>query len=183
MFELFKRAERARARRCVYVTHDRELAGRAHRIVSIRDGVVVARVRRLTMVSALLRKSITDLSRRRSRTFFAVATLALAVTSIGLFALPSLMNRVDGRRGRVRPAARPDGLHAPARARPGSAGGAGARCRTCARSRRVRSSAAGCTSAPAARSRTSAGFRTSPASRSNVVHVDLGDGAARRARC
>jgi putative ABC transport system permease protein len=45
------------------------------------------------MVSALLRKSITDLSRRRSRTFFSVATLALAVASIGLFALPTLMNR------------------------------------------------------------------------------------------
>ena len=45
------------------------------------------------MVSSLLRKSITDLSRRRSRTFFAVATLALAVASIGLFALPTLMNR------------------------------------------------------------------------------------------
>ncbi len=45
------------------------------------------------MVTSLLRKSITDLSRRRSRTFFAVATLALAVASIGLFATPTLMNR------------------------------------------------------------------------------------------
>ena len=45
------------------------------------------------MLSSLLRKSITDLSRRRSRTFFAVATLALAVASIGLFATPALMNR------------------------------------------------------------------------------------------
>jgi putative ABC transport system permease protein len=45
------------------------------------------------MVSSLLRKSISDLSRRRSRTFFAVATLALAVASIGLFATPALMNR------------------------------------------------------------------------------------------
>ncbi|HYB17630.1 MAG TPA: FtsX-like permease family protein, partial [Streptosporangiaceae bacterium] len=45
------------------------------------------------MVSSLLRKSIADLSRRRSRTFFAVATLALAVGSIGLFATPALMNR------------------------------------------------------------------------------------------
>jgi putative ABC transport system permease protein len=44
-------------------------------------------------MSALLRKSITDLSRRRSRTFFTVATLALAVTSVGLFALPTLMDR------------------------------------------------------------------------------------------
>jgi putative ABC transport system permease protein len=45
------------------------------------------------VVSALSRKSITDLSRRRSRTFFAVLTLALAVASIGIFALPALMNR------------------------------------------------------------------------------------------
>ena len=44
------------------------------------------------MVSALSRKSITDLSRRRSRTVFAVATLALAVASIGIFALPKLMD-------------------------------------------------------------------------------------------
>ena len=45
------------------------------------------------MVTSLLRKSITDLSRRRSRTFFAVVTLALAVAGIGLFATPALMNR------------------------------------------------------------------------------------------
>lgn len=45
------------------------------------------------MLSALTRKSITDLSRRRSRSAFAVATLALAVASIGIFALPTLMNR------------------------------------------------------------------------------------------
>jgi putative ABC transport system permease protein len=45
------------------------------------------------MVSSLQRKSITDLSRRRSRTFFAAATLALAVAGIGLFATPALMNR------------------------------------------------------------------------------------------
>ena len=45
------------------------------------------------MVTSLLRKSITDLSRRRSRTFFAVLTLALAVAGIGLFATPALMNR------------------------------------------------------------------------------------------
>jgi putative ABC transport system permease protein len=45
------------------------------------------------MSSALLRKSITDLSRRRSRTFFAAATLALAVGSIGIFAMPALMDR------------------------------------------------------------------------------------------
>jgi hypothetical protein len=45
------------------------------------------------MVTALSRQSITVLSRRRSRTFFSVVTLALAVGSIGLFALPALMNR------------------------------------------------------------------------------------------
>ena len=45
------------------------------------------------MVTALSRKSITDLSRRRSRTFLSVVTLALAIGSIGLFALPALMNR------------------------------------------------------------------------------------------
>ena len=45
------------------------------------------------MVSSLLRKSITDLSRRRSRTFFAVSTLALAVAGIGLFATPALISR------------------------------------------------------------------------------------------
>jgi putative ABC transport system permease protein len=45
------------------------------------------------MVTSLLRKSVTDLSRRRSRTFFAVLTLALAVAGIGLFATPTLMNR------------------------------------------------------------------------------------------
>ena len=45
------------------------------------------------MVTSLLRKSITDLSRRRSRTLFAAATLALAVAGIGLFATPALMDR------------------------------------------------------------------------------------------
>jgi putative ABC transport system permease protein len=45
------------------------------------------------MVSALSRKSITDLSRRRSRAVFVVLTLALAVASIGIFAVPALMDR------------------------------------------------------------------------------------------
>jgi hypothetical protein len=45
------------------------------------------------MVTSVLRKSVADLSRRRSRTFFAVATLALAIAGIGLFATPTLMNR------------------------------------------------------------------------------------------
>jgi putative ABC transport system permease protein len=45
------------------------------------------------MVSASLRKSITDLTRRRARTAFAVATLALAVASISFFAIPTLIDR------------------------------------------------------------------------------------------
>jgi putative ABC transport system permease protein len=45
------------------------------------------------MISAITRKSVSDLNRRKSRTFFAVITLALAVAGIGLFALPTLMNR------------------------------------------------------------------------------------------
>jgi putative ABC transport system permease protein len=45
------------------------------------------------MLSAVARKSVTDLTRRRARTFFAVATLAIAVASIGIFALPPLADR------------------------------------------------------------------------------------------
>ena len=40
MFDLFKRLN-DEGKTVVYVTHDRELAGRAHRTVSIRDGCVV----------------------------------------------------------------------------------------------------------------------------------------------
>ena len=40
------------------------------------------------MASALLKKSITDLTRRKARTVFAVLTLALAVASVGIFAAP-----------------------------------------------------------------------------------------------
>ncbi|MGZ6705398.1 MAG: ABC transporter permease [Solirubrobacteraceae bacterium] len=43
--------------------------------------------------SALARKSITDLTRRRARTLLAVCTLAIAVASIGIFALPPLADR------------------------------------------------------------------------------------------
>ena len=44
-------------------------------------------------MSAALRKSITDLSRRRARTLFTVATLALAVASIAFLAVPTLIDR------------------------------------------------------------------------------------------
>jgi putative ABC transport system ATP-binding protein len=40
MFKLFERLN-AEGKTVVYVTHDLELAGRAHRIVSIRDGLIV----------------------------------------------------------------------------------------------------------------------------------------------
>ena len=44
------------------------------------------------MVSASLRKSITDLSRRRARTGFTVVTLALAVASISFLAIPTVID-------------------------------------------------------------------------------------------
>ena len=43
------------------------------------------------MTSAIARKSVTDLTRRKARTFFTVLTLALAVASVGIFAVPSLL--------------------------------------------------------------------------------------------
>ena len=45
------------------------------------------------MVAAVYRKSIAELTRRRARSWFAVCTLALAVGSIGLFAMPTLIGR------------------------------------------------------------------------------------------
>ena len=45
------------------------------------------------MASTLLKKSITDLTRRKARAVFAVLTLAIAVASIGIFAAPSLMDK------------------------------------------------------------------------------------------
>jgi putative ABC transport system permease protein len=44
-------------------------------------------------VSALLRKSVTDLTRRRARALFSILTLALAVASISIFAVPELIDR------------------------------------------------------------------------------------------
>jgi putative ABC transport system permease protein len=45
------------------------------------------------VATALMRKSRTDLSRRRARTVLTVLTLALAVASFGILAIPSLMNQ------------------------------------------------------------------------------------------
>ena len=44
------------------------------------------------MASTLLKKSVTDLTRRKARSLFAVLTLAIAVASVGIFAIPSLMD-------------------------------------------------------------------------------------------
>ena len=44
-------------------------------------------------ISAVTRKSFSDLTRRRGRAFFTIAALAIAVASVGLFAVPTLMNR------------------------------------------------------------------------------------------
>src|SRR4051794_22805159 len=49
------------------------------------------------MSSAIVRKSVTDLSRRKARTFLTTLTLALAVASIGLFAVPALMQQAMDR--------------------------------------------------------------------------------------
>jgi putative ABC transport system permease protein len=44
-------------------------------------------------LSALLRKSVTDLTRRKARAVFSILTLALAVASISIFAVPGLIDR------------------------------------------------------------------------------------------
>jgi putative ABC transport system permease protein len=44
------------------------------------------------MATALVKKSVTDLTRRKARAVFAALTLAIAVASVGIFAAPSLMN-------------------------------------------------------------------------------------------
>jgi putative ABC transport system permease protein len=49
------------------------------------------------ILSAVPRKSISDLTRRRGRALFTVAALALAVASVSLFALPTLMGRAMNR--------------------------------------------------------------------------------------
>ena len=65
------------------------------------------------MLTASLRKSTTDLTRRRARTFLSVLTLALAVASISFFAIPTLIDRAmqqevrEGRLADLRLAMRP----------------------------------------------------------------------------
>ena len=45
------------------------------------------------MTTAVLRKSVTDLTRRKARSVFALLTLAIAVASVGIVAAPSLLDR------------------------------------------------------------------------------------------
>ena len=49
------------------------------------------------MFSAVIRKSVTDLTRRKARAFFTVLTLALAIASVGVFAVPALMQQAMDR--------------------------------------------------------------------------------------
>jgi putative ABC transport system permease protein len=44
-------------------------------------------------MSVLYRKSLQDIARRRARSFFTIATIAAAVASLSMFALPTLMDR------------------------------------------------------------------------------------------
>jgi putative ABC transport system permease protein len=44
-------------------------------------------------MSAIVRKSVTDLTRRKARAFFTILTLALAVASVGILAVPQLMEQ------------------------------------------------------------------------------------------
>ena len=48
-------------------------------------------------VTAMARKSVTDLTRRKARAVFTVLTLAIAVASIGIFAVPSLLQQAMDR--------------------------------------------------------------------------------------
>lgn len=48
-------------------------------------------------VTAGTRKSLSDLTRRKGRTFFTLLTLALAVASVGIFAVPALMQQAMDR--------------------------------------------------------------------------------------
>src|SRR5215203_934276 len=48
-------------------------------------------------MSAILRKSLTDLTRRKARAAFTVLTLALAVASVGIFAVPEVMQQAMDR--------------------------------------------------------------------------------------
>src|SRR3954469_22513879 len=45
------------------------------------------------VITAATRKSLTDITRRKARAFFTILTLAIAVASVGIFAVPSLLQQ------------------------------------------------------------------------------------------
>ena len=115
MFELLGRLNRD-GKTILFVTHDRELAARAPRIIEIRDGLVVPGRGAGEMLSASLRKSVTDLTRRRARTVFTVLTLAIAVASISFLRHPHADRPSDAAGSAGRSPRRRDDHHAARRA-------------------------------------------------------------------
>jgi hypothetical protein len=113
------------------------------------------------MSSAIVRKSVTDLSRRKARAFFTVLTLALAVASVGLFAVPGLMQQAmdreiaSSRLSDVTLTTKPSSSRRPSC-------GASSSCRTSKPSRRRACSPHACTSGLAARRRWSSASRLRP---------------------
>ena len=73
------------------------------------------------MASTLLKKSMTDLTRRKARAVFAVLTLAIAVASVGIFAASPLMDARDAGRSAGEPARRSDAPDEAARGHAGTA--------------------------------------------------------------
>ena len=116
MFDLLVDVHR-RGTTVVFVTHDAQLAARAPRTVTVRDGRIVddtgpgeragppaphgsgrrrgAGARgEVRIVSAALRhKARADLGRHRARTVLTVLTLALALASVATMAVPGLIDR------------------------------------------------------------------------------------------
>ena len=72
--------------------HPRPRARRARHTGPSRSATASSRREEADM-TAVVRKSFTDLTRRKARAFFTVLTLALAVASVGIFAVPRSCSR------------------------------------------------------------------------------------------
>ena len=131
------------------------------------------------MFSAVVRKSITDLTRRKARAFFTVLTLALAVASVGIFAVPGADAAGDGARGRRQPAARRDRLDEAAAAQRRASSPRSSGCPTSPRSSRAACSPPASGSASGASAAIVVGVPDYARQRADVVSVD--SGAAPRA--